>query len=230
MRRRVVAVACVVLSAVSTGCIPRPAAFVGAADAPPLFVHGDSLTFVAESGAALVPADPSITLLTDELAGGGWQASVTAFIGQSAADGRAIVAHWGASGAPVPRAAVVALGSNDLHAVGTVPAGRTDPVTFEEQWTTMDRYLDDLDALGVECIAVLDVATLSSPWGLDELGPSWNALLAAHPHVDHVQGWDAVARAHPEMWEGDEQLVHPDTEDIGRYREQLVAAAEACRR
>lgn len=219
-----------VAALLTTGCWAFSEGYTGPEEGTKVLVAGDSHVVRTELG-GVPPDDPdAATLITDHLASNGYRVNVNAMVGATATDGQGIVARWDAEVTAIPDVAVIAYGTNDLRSVGSVPDGAVRPVTLNDVLTELDQLVADLDALGVGCIAALTVAKLPAYPNLDTLGEAWNVRLASNGLLGHVEPWDEVAEAHPEIFllNGEDDLHFTVEEGGPLYRESILAAAAGC--
>lgn len=138
-------------------------------------VVGDSLIYGAEHGSGLDSED-SNQLLTDELIGRGYQANVAATIGATTKSldyvGAPKRTHWRGFSVPLLDAAVVALGSNDLHI--DTSTGQA-PITVDD---AIENVADMIDGEAPKCAVLIGIYESDTPkWRLDIHGPEYNQKL-----------------------------------------------------
>jgi hypothetical protein len=176
-----------------SGCLPSPSAWVGSG--PYVAVAGDSEIYELEHDAL----NDAQHHMTDAFVAAGYTESLSSMIGASTGDLAGFVksspstAGWPDSG---PQITVTALGVNDMHVDTTTGQPSTPVATAEANYTA---YLNAVDAGGSKCDVLVEIPT-TTPWGLNQTGPSWNAFLAsaAGSRVAVVVPWAAMVAQHPE--------------------------------
>jgi lysophospholipase L1-like esterase len=184
----------------------------GAAGDPKVAVIGDSLLYHAE-GNYNSPAPRH--LLSDELVAHGYQAHVSAYVGESVQAGRAQLWPLVAS-EPDLDTLVIALGTNDSHD-GAVP--RATSRAEIAAWLA--------DAADVRCVALIGINVQAWAWHLDTYGPPFNQMLqeeaARHPNAIYVP-WEPDLAIH-----GTTGDVHMPTEaGQAQYRATVLDAVDRC--
>jgi hypothetical protein len=137
--------------------------------------------------------------MTDTFVTAGYTVSVSSFVGASTGDLAGFVksspstAGWPDPGAQVT---VTVLGVNDMHIDTTTGQPSTPVATAEANYKA---YLNAVDAAGSQCDVLVEIPT-TTPWGLNQTGPVWNAFLAsaAGSRVAVVVPWAGMVAQHPE--------------------------------
>lgn len=213
--RRIVVI--VVLSVIVAGCLPSPSLWVGSGVR--VGVVGDSIVYVTEHDTY----KDANHHLTDALVAAGYAVSASDKIGATTTD-LGTLPPW-----PTPGAEIVSieLGTNDMDAT-TTPGQPSVAYAIAE--ANYNAYLVSLDAAGVRCVVLVEVA-LAPSWGLDVTGPVWNTYLASvaatRPAGSTViVPWAAQAIAHPEYVAGDG--VHPTDAGKTALINDEIQAIGAC--
>jgi hypothetical protein len=204
-----------------SGCLPSPSAWVGSG--PHVAVAGDSEIYNLEHD-ALGDAQHH---MTDAFVAAGYTVSVSSFTGASTGDLAGFVkaspstAGWPAPG---PRIAVTALGVNDMRINTTTGQPYTPVATAEANYTA---YLNAVDAAGSQCDVLVEIPT-TTPWGLNQTGPVWNAFLAsaARSRVAVVVPWAGMVAQHPEYVVADG--VHQTATGEVAYLLAILGAVGQC--
>lgn len=189
-------------------CLPAPSPWLGTAGVT-VGVVGDSLVHHAELGPGGRPGDPR--RLSAELVAAGRRASVSSAVGADTPDLASITAF------PDPGAEllVVALGTNDMRAGLPIPTAIANIEAF-------------VAVIAPRCTVVVTIVDEPS-WGLQELGPAFNAALvdlAAGRTDVVVADWASLAEANPGHLMPDG--VHHTTAGQAAYRTLIVEGVAAC--
>ena len=111
-------------------------------------------------------------------------------IGAKTADLAAFEASTPKAGFPTPGAqvSVTVLGVNDMHA----ESAGVSSVPYATAKANYAAWLDALAIAGVGCHVLVEIPE-TTPWGLDQTGPPWNALFTARRA--HETSWSSHGRA-----------------------------------
>jgi len=204
-----------------SGCLPAPSAWVGSG--PRVAVAGDSLIYQLEHDAM----NDAQHHMTDAFVAADYTVSTSTLIGASTGDLAGFVqsspstAGWPGPG---PHITVTALGVNDMHIDTTTGQPSTPVATAKANYTA---YLNAVDAAGSQCDVLVEIPN-TTPWGLNQTGPSWNAFLAsaAGSRVAVVVPWAGTVAQHPEYL--DAGGVHQTALGKAAYLAAILGAVEQC--
>jgi lysophospholipase L1-like esterase len=204
-----------------SGCLPSPSAWVGSG--PRVAVAGDSEIYQLEHDAF----NDAQHHMTDAFVAAAYRVSVSSLIGATTRD-LAGFAQSSASTAgwphPGPRITVTALGVNDMRIDTTTGQPSTPFATAKANYTA---YLNAVDAAGSRCDVLVEIPN-TTPWGLNQTGPTWNAFLAstAASRVAVVVPWAGMVAQHPEYLLADG--VHQTALGKAAYLEAILGAVGQC--
>jgi hypothetical protein len=204
-----------------SGCLPLPSAWVGSG--PYVAVAGDSEIYQLEHDAL----NDAKHHMRDAFVADGYTVSLSSMIGATTGDLAGFVQSSPSTAGwpdPGPHITVTALGVNDMHIDPTTGQPSTPLATAKANYTA---YLNAVDAAGSQCDVLVEIPT-TTPWGLNQTGPSWNAFLAsaAESRVAVVVPWASMVAQHPEYLGADG--VHQTAIGKAAYRAAILGAVGQC--
>jgi len=205
-----------------SGCLPAPSAWVGSG--PHVAVAGDSQVYWLEHDAL----DDAQHHMTDAFVAASYTVSVSSLPGAKTVDLAEFVQSSSPPTAgwpdPGPQITVTALGVNDMRIDTTTGQPYTPVATAEANYTA---YLNAVDAAGSKCDVLVEIPD-TTPWGLNQTGPLWNAFLAsaAASRVAVVVPWASTVAQHPEYLQDDG--VHQTATGKTAYLAAILGAVGQC--
>ena len=163
--------------------------------------------------------------MTDALVALGYQVSTSDNIGANTGDLAAFETSTPKAGFPTPGAqvSVTVLGVNDMHAVSAGVPG-TPYATAEANYAA---WLDALATAGVGCHVLVEIPE-TTPWGLDQTGPPWNAFIDSQTSTRHVVvvPWASIVAQNPSYVGSDG--VHQTTAGKAAFLAAIETAVAQC--
>jgi hypothetical protein len=191
----------------------QPNAWMGPEDGPTAVVMGDSLTYQADGEEGLLGA---------ELTAAGYRHWVWGLIGSTVEEGYInYTTHTNLSLYPHDTL-VIALGTNDVGLNPLDPEGLSR-VPLEDSRASLRTWLEVVSP--ETCVRIVGVNEGAWGWGLDEVGPAFNAMLAEE--ADRRPNTEFIPFLADPAWmvDGDVHMLQPGRD---AYRSLLVSAVESC--